>query len=36
MGPLHSDALGELSDLAIAQQKLLLQVGALELLPGLP
>src|SRR3974390_2011232 len=26
----HADALGELADLAVAQQQLLLQVGALE------
>src|SRR6266478_6738499 len=32
---LHADALGELPDLAVAQQQLLLQVGALELLARL-
>ena len=32
---LHADALGELSDLAIAEQQLLLQVCALELLARL-
>src|SRR2546430_7696302 len=32
---LHADALGELSHLAVAEQQLLLQVGALELLARL-
>jgi hypothetical protein len=35
VGALHAHALGQLPDLAIAQKKLLLKVGALELLPGL-
>ena len=32
---LHADTLRELPDLAVAQQELLLQVGPLELFPGL-
>src|SRR2546421_4246045 len=35
MRALHADALGELSHLAVTQQQLLLQVGALELLARL-
>src|SRR6185437_10343285 len=36
MGALHADALGQLSHLAVAEQELLLQIRALELLTGLP
>jgi len=32
---LHADSLGETADLAVAEDKLLLQIGAFELLAGL-
>ena len=35
MSALHAHSLGQLPDLAVTQEELLLQVGALELLAGL-